>query len=74
MITPDLLSRIGAALYGSGWEWRLAVELKIAERRLRRMARGQASIPEALCTDLIALLNNHGDGVTGLLAELQAEP
>ncbi len=70
MIRPDLLRRIGMAVYGSAWETRMANEFGIAERRFRRMTRGDLPIPATLRDDLLRLMESHADECRDLITEL----
>jgi hypothetical protein len=75
-ISAALFCRIGRAVFGFAdgtWQERMAAELGIAERKVRRMAFGQVSIPESLRDDLARLIEGHGDDLDGLLTELKSD-
>lgn len=55
-MTPDLLRRVGEALYGPRWQSDLAAALGVADRTVRRWLAGD-DIPRAgVRSDLLALL------------------
>lgn len=70
MITPDLLRRIGEAVYSGSWEAMMGADLHISERALRRMSRGQVPIPDTLRDELLRLMESHANECCDLITEL----
>lgn len=70
-MSPDLLRRIGEALYGERWQSALAAELGIADRSLRYWLAGRSPIPPTIKEELRGLLQaNHGE-IGELLREIE---
>lgn len=55
-MTPELLRRVGEALYGSRWQSDLAHNLNVADRTVRRWVSGEYPIPDGVVLGLRALL------------------
>jgi hypothetical protein len=70
-IAPELLWRVGEALWGVQWMSRLATEFDIAPRKVRRWAGGNGRMPDALRPQLVELMRQHGDELAGLVGELE---
>jgi len=66
-MTPELLQRIGRALYGHFWLPNLAEALDVSERTMRRLMAGQAPIPEGLSRDLAMLVEGRCRELDALL-------
>lgn len=47
VIAPDLLSRLGEALYGPRWQGALARDLGVSDRTIRRWLDGSRRVGEA---------------------------
>ena len=61
MITKDLLTKIGQALYGTQWQSDLARALNVDSRRVRQWLNDERPIPEWLSSELNALLAKNID-------------
>lgn len=72
-ITPDLFCQIGRTLYRGDWLQSLAAALSISDRAARRMAQGQAPIPDSLRDELARLIEDHGEDLDGLLVRLRGD-
>lgn len=70
-MTPALLRESGEALYGARWQCDLARDLGVADRTVRRWASGAAPVPEALGSDLLALLNDRQTAISRLQRVLE---
>lgn len=55
-MTPNLLRRVGEALFGERWQSSLARDLAVSDRTMRRWAAGDVPIPHAVAVDLVAVL------------------
>lgn len=64
------LERAGIALHGEGWKHKLADDLAISLRGVRRMAEGQAPIPPGVWRDLRRLLLAHSSLCRQVAADL----
>lgn len=51
-MTPDILSAIGAALYGEHWQAQLCADLGVTGRTMRRWLDGSRQIPAGVLADL----------------------
>ena len=47
-MTPDMLRRIGIALYGHEWKGAMARKLQVNERTVRRWAAGAYPVPKEI--------------------------
>lgn len=54
-MTTDDLHRIASALYGERWQRRLACELGVTDRTVRRWAAGK-EMPQGIAGDLCSLV------------------
>lgn len=72
-MTPDLLTRVGTALYGTRWQTDLAAALDVNHRTIRRWAAGSLDPrdPARLRAELRALLIARGGELDRLAAELR---
>lgn len=61
MITKDLLTKVGQALYGTQWQSDLARALSVDSRRVRQWLNDERPIPEWLQGELITLLSANID-------------
>jgi hypothetical protein len=68
-MTPDLLRRVGQALYGQDWKTALARALDVNERSVRRWDDGASPIPGGVRGELLQLVGKRG----GELIELQRD-
>lgn len=57
--TPETLCAIGRALYGPSWQGALADALEVNVRTMRRWAKGEFDMPEAIWGELGALCAAH---------------
>jgi hypothetical protein len=55
-LPPALLRRIGEALYGEPWQSRLAADLDVADRTLRRWVSGEMAVPSGVVEELRVLV------------------
>ena len=55
---PDLISRVGRALYGERWQTPLARELGVADRTVRRWVSGEDMPKPGVFADLAAIVPN----------------
>lgn len=55
-LPPALLRRIGEALYGEPWQSRLAADLDVAARTLRRWLSGEMAVPAGAVEELRGLV------------------
>ena len=69
-MSPDLLCRIGAALYGEHWHSSLAHDLGVPRRTVQRWAAGDARPPPTLRRDLARLVAARQDELGKLYREL----
>jgi hypothetical protein len=69
-MSPDLLHRIGAALYGEHWHSSLAHDLGLPRRSVQRCAAGDARPPPTLRRDLARLVAARQDELGKLYREL----
>ena len=69
-MSPDLLCRIGAALYGEHWHSSLAHDLGVPRRTVQRWAAGDARPPPTLRRDLARLVAARQDVLGKLYREL----
>jgi hypothetical protein len=69
-MSPDLLARIGTALWGFGWPHQLAKTLNVDELIVKRWAIDAASIPANIAPELIRELNRHVGLCYSLIGEL----
>jgi len=70
-MNPELLARVGQSLYGGEWRVRLAVDLDVSERTLRRWALGEQPIPSGVLSDLVALCEMRGERLQNLAQTLK---
>jgi hypothetical protein len=57
-LPPELLRRIGAALYGEQWHGRLARELDVLPRTMRRWLSGEMPIPLGVADQLRVMVRD----------------
>jgi hypothetical protein len=69
-MNPDLLRRVGVALYGEHWHSSLAHDLSIPRRIIQRWAAGDARPPPTLRRDLARLVVARQDMLGKLYREL----
>jgi hypothetical protein len=70
-MTPDLLVRIGIALFGTEeWQLRLCKALQVSIRTVQRWAAGTQPMPESLAEDLIEILGAKRAAITTVLRDL----
>ncbi len=68
---PDLISRVGRALYGERWQTPLARELGVADRTVRRWVSGEDMPKPGVFADLAAIVAEHGAELATLHAALR---
>lgn len=69
-MTPDLLNRIGQALYGALWQSALARDVNVAVRTMQRWAAGETPIPPTLREELAQLAADRREALGDLYSEL----
>jgi hypothetical protein len=69
-MSPDLLCRIGATLYGEHWHSSLAHDLGVSRRTVQHWAAGDARPPPTLRRDLARLVAARQDALGKLYREL----
>ena len=69
-MSPDLLCRVGAALYGEHWHSSLAHDLGVPRRTVQRWAAGDARPPPTLRRNLARLVAARQDILGKLYREL----
>ena len=69
-MNPDLLRRVGAALYGEHWHSELARDLGTVRHRVQRWETGDAPIPPILRRNLARLVADRQDRLGKLYREL----
>ena len=69
-MNPDLLKKIGVALYGLRWQADLARDLGVAPRSMQRWLTGDRGIPD-LRQELIDLIKQRSSDLDHLLNELK---
>jgi hypothetical protein len=73
-LTGGLLVTIGTTLYGEGegWPSRLAEDLGINERTLRRWIAGESAIPERVWDELINIAIGRARAIADLVPKIDA--
>lgn len=71
VIPPEVLTRVGRALYGDQWQMPLARDLGMSDRSLRYMAKGERGIHAGIVADLVAILEARGLEVAAIVKELR---
>jgi len=61
VIPPDVLARVGRALYGGQWQMPLARDLDMSDRSMRYMAKGERGIHAGIVADLLKLIEARGE-------------
>jgi hypothetical protein len=69
---PDLLARVGQALYGERWQTQLARALGVADRTVRRWVAGEDAPRAGVWTDLLEILARHQAELANLTEPLRA--
>jgi hypothetical protein len=69
-MTPELLRRVGEALYGERWQNALAHELQINERTMRRWLSGAWDVPTERLAELRELVIQRRGRLDQLAQEL----
>lgn len=70
-MTPDLLRRIGQAMYGERWQTALAHDLGMSDRRVRGWALGEGKPRPGVIEDLRVLLEWRREELIRVAAELE---
>jgi hypothetical protein len=70
-VTPELLHRIGSALYGARWHSDLARDLDMSDRHMRRLANGSVPIHDGIRADLLRLCEARAAELGSLLPLLR---
>lgn len=74
-MTPDQsrdhLIRAGEALYGARWQTRLAEDLRMSDRHMRRLASGSAEVPPNFMAELRGLLMARGVEIQKLITDME---
>lgn len=73
-MTAALLVTIGTTLYGEGeaWPGRLAEDLGVNERTLRRWIAGESAIPAAVWDELINIAIGRARAIADLVPKIDA--
>jgi hypothetical protein len=69
-MTPDLLARIGTALWGFGWPHQLAKTLNVDELSVKQWAVNAAPIPASIVPELVRELNHHAGLCYSMVSEM----
>ena len=69
----SLLAKCGRALYGPQWQTPLAQALGVADRTVRRWARGDTPTPVGVYIDLLLLTQEHAATLDDLGGQLRAK-
>jgi hypothetical protein len=69
-MTPDLLRRVGEALYSERWQTALATALGYSDRTMRRWLAGDSQMPDTLCIDLFNLCLTREEALRALRNDL----
>jgi hypothetical protein len=69
-MTPDLLARIGTALWGFGWPHQLAKTLNVEELSVKQWAVDVAPIPASIAPELVRELKRHAGLCYSLISEI----
>jgi hypothetical protein len=69
-MTPDLLARIGTALWGFGWPHQLAKTLNVDELSVKQWAVNAAPIPASIALELVRELKRHAGLCYSLISEM----
>lgn len=64
------LEMCGVAMYGEHWMGRMADDLGISDRSLRRFANGSVDIPEGVWSDLADIASRRRSEIDEILAVL----
>ena len=70
-MNPELLEKIGVALYGLRWQADLARDLGVAPRSMQRWLTGDRGMPD-LRQELIDLIKQRSSDLDHLLNELKS--
>lgn len=71
VIPPDVLARVGRALYGDQWQTPLARDLNMNERSVRYMAAGDRGISPGIVRDLVTIIEARGAELGALAKDLK---
>jgi len=55
-LPPALLRRIGEAFHGSEWQNRLARQLEVSDRTVRRWVAGEMAVPSGVTAELFRMV------------------
>ena len=69
-MTPALLRRIGAALWGDNWRACLSREVDVLPRTIRRWNSGEMPVPQGVAAQLYNLCLQRADELDDILDEL----
>lgn len=70
-MTPALLAKVGAALYGPLWQSELARSLEVNVRTVQRWAGGRVPIPYDVRSELRQLIHERREDLNDLLPLLE---
>lgn len=73
-MTPALLARCGAALYGEQWQTDLSKDLDVADRTVRRWLAGDTPIPAGINIDMMRIMLDRAQALDDLVDECRACP
>jgi hypothetical protein len=66
-IAPDKFADTGRALYGERWQTSLAVDLRVADRTIRRWLTGEVPIPSNIENELRELIKKRMNEMGGII-------
>ena len=70
-MTPDILVRVGTTLHGRRWQSKLAHDLGVSDRTLRRWLSDSHRIPDGVRDVLIWILQDRTHDLHDLIVELK---
>jgi hypothetical protein len=70
-LPPALLRRIGEAFHGPEWQNRLARQLDISDRTVRRWAAGEMAVPPGVAAELYEMIREQQGELQDVAREVQ---
>jgi hypothetical protein len=67
------LKNVGEALYGEHWMGRMADDLGVSDRSLRRWANGSVEIPQGVWEDLLELMRFRREALDDKICQVVAD-
>ena len=71
LISPDMLARVGEALYGALWQNAMARNIDMSDRNIRYMLSGVLPIHAGIVSDLLTLVEDREVDLHELAKELR---